>query len=135
MKPNPWRTTRRRAALTERADRDAPLHVEIDGPDSRGQLERRARGLRERRTPDGILHARLARLAASALAAHRAAGKAHVPDCDRFAAFVRGIAAALDPAEQGLSADALTATQRRLLGAAWGAVPPGSPLPPPAADA
>jgi hypothetical protein len=112
-----------RAVLTKRADRDALAQAEIDWPDSRGLLERLALGLRERDGAADLLHARLATVAIRAIAAHRAARKAHVPDRERFAAFVQGIAEALDPSEQGLLIDAMTAAQRRLLDARVDAVP------------
>jgi hypothetical protein len=106
-----------RAVLTKRADRDALAQAEIDWPDSRGLLERLALGLRERYGADDLLHARLATVAIRAIAAHRAARKAQVPDRERFAAFVQGIGEALDPSEQGLLIDAMTVAQRRLLDA------------------
>ncbi len=124
-----------RAVLTKRADREALVQAEIDWPDSRGLLERLALGLRELHTADDVLHARVATIAASAIAAHRAARKAQVPDRERFAAFVQGIEDALDPREQPLLVEAMTAAQRRILGARLSAVPSGSALPPETTDA
>jgi hypothetical protein len=124
-----------RAILTKRADREALVQAEIDWPDSRGLLERLAAALRARHAADDILYARIATITAGGLAAHRAARKAQVPDRERFAAFVQGIANVLDPSEQPLLADAMTAAQRRILGARLTAVPSGLPLPPEAADA
>ena len=112
-----------RAVLTKRADRDALAQAEIDWPDSRGLLERLALGLRERDGADDLLRVRVATIAGSAIAAHRAARKAQAPDRDRFAAFVQGIEEALDPSEQGLLIDAMTAAQRRLLDARRDGIP------------
>jgi hypothetical protein len=123
------------AILTKRADREALVQAEIDWPDSRGLLERLAVGLRELHAADDFLHARIATVAGSALVAHRAARKAQVTDRERFAAFVQGIADALDPSEQPLLAKAMTAAQRRILGARFAAVPSGSPLPVETTDA
>jgi hypothetical protein len=111
------------------------VQAEIDWPDSRGLLERLALALRDLHPADDILHARIATVAASALAAHRAARKTQVPDRERFAAFVRGIADALDPREQPLLVQAMTDAQHRILGAWSSAVPSGVPLLPEATDA
>ena len=120
----PMSKTLLRAVLTKRADRDALAQAEIDWPDSRGLLERLALGLRERDGADDLLRVRVWRPSpVSAIAAHRAARKAQVPDRDRFAAFVQGIAEALDPSEQGLLIDAMTVAQRRLLDARRDGIP------------
>jgi len=124
-----------RAVLTKRADREALVQAEIDWPDSRGLLERLATALRARHAADDILYARIATITAGGLAAHRAARKAQVPDRERFAAFVQGIANVLDPSEQPLLVESMTAAQRRILSARLGAAPSESAFPPETTDA
>lgn len=123
------------AVLTKRADCEALVQAEIDWPYSRGLLERLAVGLREIHTADEILHARIATVAISALAAHRAARKAQAPERDRFGAFVQGITDALEPSEHRLLVQWMTDAQRRILGVQLSVVPSGSALPPEVTDA
>jgi hypothetical protein len=120
MKPRTLGKRLLRAVLTPRAARDALTQAERDWPDSRGLLERLALGLRRLHRTEEILLARLASAATGALAAHRAARKARLPERERFAAFVGGIADALDASERPVLERALTAAQRRVLGGRLG---------------
>lgn len=135
LKRGPMSKTLLRAVLTQRADRDALAQAEIDWPDSRGLLERLALGLRERYGEVDFLHARLATIARCAVTAHRTARTAHLPDRERFAAFVQGTTDALDPSEQALLVDAMTAAQRRILDARLDGVPSAPALAAEATDA